>query len=63
MMMRKITVWVQSHDEEEEQYNDSPVQCVQPSQKAVEVGRGRGEYGGRIQEEEDRGWKATQFLL
>ena len=59
-MMRKITVWVQSHDEEEEQYDDSSVQCVRPSQKAVQVGRRRAEDGGRIQEEEDRGQRATQ---
>ena len=59
-MMGKITVWVQSQEEEEEQCIDSPDQSVLPSQKTVEVGRRRGEDRGKIQEEEDRGERAAQ---
>ena len=59
-MMEKITIWVQSQEEEDEQYIDSPDQSVWQSQTAVEVGRRRGEDRGRIQEEEDRGERAMQ---
>ena len=39
---------------------DSHVQCVWMSQHAVVVGRRRGEDGGRIQEEGDRGKSAEK---
>ena len=38
------------------------VQCVWVSQKAVEVGRRRGEDGERIKEEEDRGEMVAQSM-
>ena len=60
-MMGKLTVWVQSQEEEEEQYIHSPDESVSQSQHVVEVGRRRGEERGRIQEEEDRGWRAIQM--
>ena len=59
-MMVEITDWVQSQEEEEEQYIDSPDQSDWPSQKAVEVGMSRGEDSGKIQKEEERGERAAE---
>ena len=36
------------------------IQCIWMSQKAVEVGKRRGEHRGRIQEEKDRGARAAR---
>ena len=55
-----MTAWVQSQEEEEEQDIDSPDESVSQGQQAVEVERRRGDESGRIQEEDDRGWRAAQ---
>ena len=60
-MMGEITVWVQSQEEEEEQYIGSPDLSDWPSQKAVEVGSRRGEDSGKIQKEEEKGERAAQM--
>ena len=58
-MMEKMTFWVQSQEEDEEQY-DSLDLSVSQRQQAVVVEVGRDESGS-IQEEEDRGWRAAQM--